>query len=225
MNESSNDKTFLYPELKSGDRIYKIIQEYIFPDLEKIGFKLSKSPLAITRKVGEYEQTIYFSKNKNNYNNEVVAFFPQFQVTSKAYVKWCKDRYGVEPINENIMISSPDYITNWNHDYFFGGYYNFAKDDNVAIVKAIKENIDKIGLPYLDTFCDNQSAINYILESNREFHLAPMLFDFAVMLGDKLQAEKILKWHFDFKNKFTDSLREDTLRDVANRQKALDNWK
>jgi len=91
MNESTSDMKILYPELKSGDRIYKIIQEYIFPDLKKIGFKLTKSPLAITRKVGEYEQTIYFRKNKNNFNNEVVAFFPGFQVTSKGYVKWCKN--------------------------------------------------------------------------------------------------------------------------------------
>jgi len=77
----------------------------------------------------------------------------------------------------------------------------------------------------MNNFSDKQSTINYALEEGRFLHfLAPILFDYAVMLDNKELAKKILKWFLDFKSNNEDFWREDTLRDIANRQKALDNW-
>lgn len=214
----------LHADLKSGDRIHAIIQEYIFPDLEKIGFKLAKSPLTIKRKVGDFVQEIYFQKNKYNSGSDVVSFLPHFNVTSKVYVKWCKDKYGVEPINEYIKGASANYIPNWDKKYFDGGWYDFATHDNLEIVKAFKDNINNKGLPYLNVLSDKQSAIDYIMRQNLFYYTAPMLFDFAFMLNDKALAEKILKWFMDYKNSSDNNWQDFTLRDIANRQEALNNW-
>jgi len=218
------DKKYLFADLKPGDRIYKVIETYIFPDLEKIGFKMSKSTLSLTRKVGDFKQEIYFAKNKWNSGNEVVSFDPQFSVTSTMYVKWHKSKYGTEPVNASILGTRAHYIPNWTNEYFQDWWYDLAKDDNNEIIKILKINIDKNGLPYLNALSDKQSVIDFIIGQNSYYYKAPMLFDFAIMLNDKNQAEKILKWFNDYKNNSESNFHANTLRDVEIRQEVLNNW-
>lgn len=214
----------LFPDLNPGGRIHRIIETYIFPDLEKIGFKMSKSSLTIKRKVGDFEQEIYFAKNKRNQGNELVSFDPHLSVKSKAYVKWHKNKYGTEPMNEYILRTRAHYIPNWNHTYFESWWYDLVEHDNNDIVKALNDNINKNGLPYLNTLSDRQSTINFIMGQNSYYYKAPMLFDFAFMLNDKMQAENILTWFNDYKIAADSNFQTDTLRDVAIRQEVLNNW-
>jgi hypothetical protein len=215
--------TYLFPDLKPGDRIYKIISEYIFPDLEKIGFKISKTPLTMRRKVGDVEQEIYFQKNRNNSGKYVVAFLPHFTVTSKWYVEWCIEKYNAAPLNEYIIGTSAAYIPNWDKKYF-NFWYDLAKHDNLEIANALKNNINKHGLPYLDIFSDKQKTINYILGTGFYHYMAPMLFDFAFMLNDKQQAKKILNWFTEYQNSTNGRFQDFTIRDILDRQDAFNNW-
>jgi hypothetical protein len=217
------DDDFLFSDLKPADRIYKVIETCIYPDLEKIGFKLNKSA-TLSRKVGDFKQEIYFAKNKYNQGNEVVSFDPHFNVTSTTYVKWHKKTYGTEPMNEYVLGSSAHYVPNWSHEYFKDWWYDLAKDKNLDIVNALKNNINKAGLPYLNALADKQGAIDYILEQNSYYYKAPMLFDFAFMLNDKKQAEKILHWFNNYKNSTGTIFQADTLKAVKLRQEVLNNW-
>ena len=222
--EIFNEKKYLFPDLKPGDRIYKVIETYIYPDLEKIGFVMSRSSLSLTRKVGDFKQEIYFAKNKWNNGSEVVSFDPHFSVTSSKYVKWHKNKYGTEPINDYILGTRAHYIPNWTHEYFEDWWYDLAKDDNYEIVKVLRNNIDKNGLPYLNALSDKQAVIDFILGQNSYFYKAPMLFDFAYQLNDRIQAEKILRWFNDYKNSSESNFQTDTLRDIKIRQEILNNW-
>lgn len=220
----SQDGKYLFVDLKPGERIYKVIHEYIYPELEKIGFKMSKSPLIIKRKVDEFEQEIYFQKRSLNHANQIVAFRPHLNVTSKFYSKWYFQKYGVTRMNEYIMGSPADYVPGWDKKYLDNCWYDLAVHHNLEIVELLKMNIITKGLPYLNTFSNKQSAIDFILNSNSFYYTAPMLFDFAFMLGDKKQAEGILKWFTDFSNTSETKWQDSTIRDLSLRNEVLKNW-
>ncbi len=221
-NIFKSDK-YLFPDLKPGERIYKVIETFIYPDLQKIGFKMNKSSLSINRKVGDFKQVIYFAKNKYNSGNEVVSFDPHFSVTSRFYVKWHKKNYGVEPINDSIYGSRAHYLPNWNHEYFNDWWYDLAIDNNKEIVKVLKSNIENNGVPYLNILSDKRSAIDFIM-SKSKYYKAPMLIDFAFMLEDKMLAEKILTWFSEYANSTDNELNERILNDISIRTELINNW-
>ena len=183
---------------------------------------MSKSNLSISRKVGDFKQEIYFAKNKYNNGNEVVSFDPHFSVTSRFYVKWHKDKYGTEPMNDSIHGTRAHYVPNWTHEYFKDWWYDLAIDNNKEIVKVLQSNIENNGLPYLNGLSDRKSAIDFIM-TNEFYYKAPMLIDFAFMLDDNKLAEKILKWFLDYKQKSETEFQEKTLNDISLREKLINN--
>jgi len=221
-NIFKNQET-LFPELKPGERIYKVIEKFIYPDLEEIGFKLIKSSPSMTRKVDDFKQEIWFAKNKWNSGNKVVSFDPHFSVRSSFYVRWHKKKYQIEPVNDLILGTRAHYVPNWNHDYFQQWWYDLAVDNNRGIVKALKLNIEQHGLPYLNTLSDKRSAIKFIMD-NSFYYKAPMIFDFALMLEDKTLAQKIMKWFDDFFQSTEKEFNERTLEDISIRNNLIKNW-
>src|ERR1035437_4262904 len=124
---------YLFTDLKAGDRIDKVIETYIFPDLEKLGFKLSKSkPLKITRSINDFEQEIFFQKCKDN-GTELVAFLPHFSVRCKTYKKWHKNKYGIETRykkEDDLILGYKAHahdIPGWTNDYFGALWYDLTK--------------------------------------------------------------------------------------------------
>ncbi len=222
--DNSKEMTSLFPDLKPGDRIYKVIKTYIFPDLEQMGFKMTKSPLTINRTIGDFEQQISFQKNKWNGGKVVVAFSPSFSVNLTTYEKWHIDRYGTMPLNTTIGFNRAEYIQKWGKKYFNDGWYDLAKIDNTQIVKTLKANILKSGLPYLNALSDLKGAIAYTMGQNSYYYKTPMLFDFALMLNEKRQAEEILNWFNNFKESSGRIFGEDTLREVEIRQQLFNIW-
>ena len=220
MNE---DLFFLFPELKSGERIYKIINTYIFPELENLGFKMSKSNLSIYRKIGEFKQEIYFSKNRYNNGYDEVSFVPQFNITSTQYVKWHKSIYGIEPLNNIILYENANYLNNWNIKYFKDGWYNLATYNNQEIIKYLSQNIDQNGLPFLDMATDKNKIINYVIE-NSIYYKAPMIFDFAFTLNQKDLAIFILDWFNKYKTENKAEFMDETLLNLKKRSELLNNW-
>lgn len=215
------DRKYLFSDLKPGDRIYKVIKTYVFPDLEVIGFKMNKSTLTISRSVGDFIQEIDFQKNKWNKGNEVVSFSPSFSVKLKTYEKWHEHKYGTTPVFA-IGYERAEYIQKWTKKHFEDGWYDLAKIDNNEIVKTLKINIIKRGIPYLNALSSLQGAIDFTIGQNR-YYKAPMLFDLALMLNDKSQAQKILNWFNEFKDNSDKKFREDTLKDIEIRKVTLDN--
>jgi hypothetical protein len=215
------DRKYLFSDLKPGDRIYKVIKTYVFPDLEEIGFKMNKSTLTISRHVGDFIQEIDFQKNKWNKGNEVVSFSVSFSVKLKTYEKWHEHKYGTASVFA-IGHERAKNIQKWTKKHFEDGWYDLAKIDNHEIVKTLKINVIKKGIPYLNVLSSLQGAIDFTIGQNR-YYKAPMLFDLALMLNDKSQAQKILSWFNEFKDNSGKKFREDTLKDIEIRKMILDN--
>lgn len=215
----------LFPELKPNDRIRKIMEENILPDLEKLGFKMEKSSLTISRENKNFRQEIYFSKNKYNSGNDIVKFDILLDVSYPRYKKWHLNQYGFEPLNIGIRGSRVSYIKNWTKDYYNDSWYNLAEDDNLKIVQTIKSNILNAGMNFFNQYADKQKVIDSILDSNMFYSLAPLIFDFAFMLNKKTEAEKILDWFENYKSKEADGFFQDeTIKDIEIRKDLLEKW-
>ncbi len=217
------ERVFLYADLKPGDRIHKIIEEYIYPDLKNKGFKLKKSPLSLIRTLGQLEQTIHFQKNLHNSGNVTAAFDISFHISFKSYKTWHLEKYNKSIINE--AVASVKYgrdIPNWSNDFTSSLWYDLAQTDNVKIIDVLKNNINNYGLKYLDSYSDFQTSINTIKEKNL-FYQTPLIYDFCVFLNDKKQAAEILTW-FD-NAKFSGlSFNPDILESVELRKNNISNW-
>lgn len=216
------EKTFLYSDLKPGDRIYKIIEEYIYPDLKNKGFKLKKSPLSLTRTLGQFGHTIHFQKDKRNSDNFKAAFDISFGVTFTSYKKWHQKRYDKLTINEVFAGESGRYIENWSNDFTSSFWYDLAQTDNIKIINVLKNNINNYGLKYLDSYSDFQTSID-TLKGKNIFYQTPLLYDFCVFLNDKKQASEILTW-FDNAKLSELNFNADTLEKVELRKNDISNW-
>jgi len=214
---------YLFPELKPGERIYKIVESKIYPALERIGFKISKSSPTLKRIIGDFEQEIHFSKSKWNAGSETVRIDPHFSVRFRPYVKWHNDMYGSKPLNDFVVSTRAYYIPNWSKELYNQMWYDFSQHDNTEIVTIINDNIHKHGLPFLNSNSDKQLAIDFIL-NEKSYWRAPMLYDFAYCLNDKEQAKKILTWFQDYQSGTDKQFPNEVLSSIAIRQEALRNW-
>jgi hypothetical protein len=217
------ERVFLYADLKPGDRIHKIIEEYIYPDLKDKGFKLKKSPLSLTRTLGQLEQTIHFQKNIHNSGNEMAAFDVSFHISFKSYKAWHLEKYNKSIMNEAVAwVKYGRDIPNWSNDFTSSLWYDLAQTDNVKIIDVLRNNMSKYGLKYLDSYYDFQTSINTIKEKNL-FYQTPLVYDFCVFLNDKKQASEILTW-FDNARLSGLSFNADILASVELRKKDISNW-
>lgn len=211
-----------YADLSPSERIPEIIKEFIFPELEKIGFKILKSGLLIKREKNGFIQEIWFSKSKWNTGNEICEIEPHFSVTRKNYIKWYKDFYKTD-LNADIVLSnSAYYIEGWDLKTFDGSKYDFAKHDNQILVDLIVNNILDKGLVFLDTLSDNDTLTKYLMNDER-YYKAPMMIDLKFMVNDYENAKKISDWFWDYKNKSDDDFMESTIIEMIKRQEILNN--
>lgn len=219
-----NPKKELFPELTPSERIRKIIEVYIFPDLEKLGFKMHKSTLSMTRKVGEFKQEIHFPKNKRNQGNETVMFDLIFNVSFPKYTKWHLQTYHTEPKNDGVAGARACYIANWKKDLFENSWYDLVQNDNTKIVELVKFNILNSGIDYFESYSTKQKTIRTTLATESHFYRCPLLFDFALMENDKEQAEKIIRWFDDFASKKESDFNKDLVENVKVRKQRLEVW-
>lgn len=217
------ERVFLYADLKPGDRIHKIIDEYIYPDLKDKGFKLKKSQLSLVRTLGRIEHTIHFQKNIHNSGNFKAAFDISFHTSFKSYKTWHLEKYNKSIINEAITWQKAGRdIPNWSNDFTSSFWYDLAQTDNVKIIDVLKNNIINYGLKYLDLYSDFQKCINTIVEKNL-YYQTPLIYDFCVFLNDKKQAEKNLTW-FDNAKLSGLIFNADVVENIELRKKDLSNW-
>lgn len=214
----------LFPELKPGDRIRKVVECYIFPDLEKLGFKMHKSTLSITRKVGDFKQEIHFQKNKYNQGNETVGFSLIFNVSFPKYMKWHLKNYDIEPRNDGIAGTTVWGMKGWSKDFSSSSWYDLAAENNIKMIKAVKHNILNVGLDYFDSYSTKEKAIETTLDSGSHQARCPLLFDLALILNNKDLGETILVWFDNSISKEKIIFSEYTLKNVELRKEKLKEW-
>ena len=214
-------KSQFYPNLSPAERIPKVIKEYIYPTLEKEGFKILKTELSIKREVNNlFVQEIWFSKSKWNVDNEICAFTPHFSVSIKGYNRWHTKQYGEKPLNEILDGRAANYIDGWSKEFFDGNDYDLAKDDHNHIVQIINHNISKSGLPFLDTLADYLSAVDFLIREERYFK-APAMIDICLMNDDLEKAREIFNWFRKYEKTGESEFMEATLHDMQRREKII----
>ena len=194
-----NRKKFKYTDLPPGDRIRKLLEEFVEPELTKLGFKLLKSELTFKRKIGEFTQEIHFSKNRWNFGSSVVSFWTILSVKSKFYVKWHEETYGVKPMNDFIDSWYDSHIKTWNSEFWDGDQYDLTKFDNVQLMTDLKNNIMNIGIPILNTVSDWKSGADYLFEKERWMHAAK-IFDFYIISNEPkkaIETQKVIEKYFN----------------------------
>tara|TARA_B100001245_G_C22745061_1_gene361066 strand:- start:63 stop:734 length:672 start_codon:yes stop_codon:yes gene_type:complete len=206
-----------YPKLGPTERIPKIIEEFIYPPLEKKDFKILKSGLSIKRTIDIFQQEIWFSKSKWNIENEICAFTPHFTVTLKNYKKWHLSEYGEQPMNDVLESHAANYINSWNKELFDNDDYNLAKDDNSRIVQLLNENIANYGLPFLERLSNYESAVEHLMKSER-FYLAPKMIDICIIKEDFQTANDVLSWFRNYERTGKSEFMESTLKDMNQRE-------
>jgi len=209
----------LFPELRPTERILRIIAEYVFPPLEKEGFKLLKSGY-IKREVNQYIQEIRFSRSKWNTGNEICAFTPNFTVIIKNYKKWHEFKYDELPLNDVLYSLTAKYLKDWNRELYEYDSYDFAKDDNYRIIELLNGNISKCGLPFFNKLSNYQTAVQ-LLVASEHYYIAPKMIDICLMNEDYKLANEVVKWFRDYEKTERSEFMESTLAGMSNREKKI----
>jgi len=196
-----------YAELRPGERIRKLIEEFVEPELSLLGFKLLKSELTFKRKIGDFTQEIYFAKNQRNFGNTVVCFWTILSVKSNYYVKWHEKTYGFKPMNEFVESWYDNHIKTWSSDYWNGGQYDLTEFDNIKLMSDLTKNILTIGIPLLDKISDWESAADNLMERQR-FGFISKIFDFYILAEKKEKAIESLKTAENYFNSVDDVPKE-----------------
>lgn len=212
---------FYHPELKPSLRIEKLLLEFIFPEIEPLGFKYLKSEMCFKRTYGEFVNEISFQKNKWNSGNDVCNFKPILSVYSVELPKHLK--ITKESKRSWFLGGSVEYIDGWSANYF-DGYYNLAKYDNFKIAETLKENLIQTGIPYFERIKTYKELVDYYIKNEKRYYMAPSLFDLCEMNNDKEKAESILNWFLNFQKNSGKEFHQDTLDRVENCKLRLKNW-
>lgn len=194
----NNKKKFKYEDLKPGDRIRRLIEEFVAPEISKIGFKLLKSELTFKRKVGDFTQEIYFAKNRRNFGSIVVSFWTILSVKSNFYTKWHEKTYGFKPMNNFVGSSYDSHLNKWNADYWDGYQYDLTKFDTIELMNDLTKNILTVGIPYLNKISDWESAADYFFNEEIWMHAAK-IFDFYIIANQPnkaVETQKIIESYF-----------------------------
>ena len=210
----------LYPNLNPTERIPAVIREYVFPELEHIGFRIMKSGLSIKNEENQFRQEIWFSKSKWNIGNEICSFTPHFAVPISSYNKWHEKQYGEKPLNDVLEAHAANYIDGWQDDLFDGNDYDLAKDDNHRIVELLLENITKSGLRFLAARSNHSTAVDFLVKKEHYF-IAPKMIDICLMHEDIKLANEVLTWFRNYERRGKSDFMESTLSDMNHRENLL----
>jgi len=212
-------KKFKYSDLPPGDRIRKLMEEYVAPELSKIGFKLLKSKLTLKRKIGNFTQEIHISKSDRNFGNTVVCFWAILSVNSNFYVKWHEKTYGIKPINEIIDAWYDNHIETWKSKYRSGTKYDLTQFDNVKLMNDLTKNILNIGVPLLNEVANWESAADYLLK-HQKFGSISKIFDAYILANKKEKAIQSLHIAEEFFKTYED-VPEERLTEIKIRKDYL----
>ncbi|WP_417237131.1 hypothetical protein [Bizionia paragorgiae] len=215
---------FLYSDLKPGDRIRRILTEFILPELEPLGFRLHKSELTFKRDIGDYQHIIYFQKTRMNSGNFVCKFMPHLSIESNGLKKYYK-KNGVK-FSGNPMIHnrSAQYLECWNKELLDYGWYDLVNYDNNKVVESLKNNLLNCGMEFFKHSESEIGIVDYIMSLNSHYPIAPTLYDICKMYNNKNKAKEILNWFRDFQMNTDKTFDDSVLESVTERETELKNW-
>lgn len=162
-----SNKNQLYRDLKPKDRIIKIIEAHIIPEISYLGYSFVKTRMQLERNVGDFKQIVWFRTNAKNSRDEIVEFAIHLKVENEEYSK-IRNIYNYSPnyhyhnnlSNLAFIAETAEYLDEWKNernDY----WYTLHLDDNVKIVNEIIKNIISTTSTYLDENSNFEKSLEY----------------------------------------------------------------
>ena len=179
--------------MKPKDILIEQMNKTITPFLTAHKFTFSESKLEYKRKIDNIIQSISFSLNKWN-NEDNCDFWTMWGVTSKEYEKWFQLQWNSKPTNNSLGGKSDWNIMGWTKDHF--QLTNNANDS--VEVNELLMNIEMAGFPFLEKISTWTGAAEEMLKDGL-FYCKPS--DFYILEGKYEDSLKTLKAGLEkFKN-------------------------
>jgi hypothetical protein len=161
LNRKNNQ---LYADLKPGERIEKLLVEYLEPILETKGFNYLKSQKEFKKKNDFFDFHVSWCGSRLNTGNEIVKFNIFINVFSPKYRKLEFKFYELTNRSVNAIDgSSVYYIKGWDKKYY-DSWYDLTNYDNHKLMDHIRTNIKNIAFTFFDNYTSFETAIKKLNE-------------------------------------------------------------
>ncbi|NVJ62067.1 MAG: DUF4304 domain-containing protein [Gammaproteobacteria bacterium] len=175
-------------------------------DIEDLGFKFYCSQPKFKRIIGEFEQEISFKLNRYNCEDDC-TFYTIWRVYSKTYTKWFIEKFDEKPLGNTIASSLDWNIPNWTKG--IPDHFNLRNTkSDILEIGLLLQNIQKAGIPYLDSVSNWTGASKQYISSRLGFYLAA---DCLMIAGKKEKAKQVL---FEGLEEYQKEGRKDGLMEV-----------
>lgn len=221
----------LYSDMKPGDRIAKLMVEFVFPQLEQKGFKYIKSTREFKKTNEFFDFHIGWYTRKFNHGNTIVEFDMYINLFSPKYRKWEMEFYNLEKNwGSSIDGTRVDYIEGWSKEFYNQGWYDLVKYDNAAVMKKVSENVMTAGFNFFEKYSTFDTAINELkryhvknFETIVDLYIIQDKYEEALDFFDKHNEwfeERLKSVQFEYHAQFVDNRKELYLQ----RKEKLKNW-
>lgn len=221
----------LYSDMKPGDRIAKLMVEFVFPKLEQQGFKYIKSAREFKKTNEFFDYHVSWYTRKFNHGNTIVEFDIHINSFSPKYRKWEKEFYNLEEnCGNSIDGTRVDYIEGWGKEYYNQGWYDLVKYDNATVMKKVSENVMTSGFTFFEKYSTFDSAINELkkhhvknFEKIIDLYIIQNKYEEAIIFFDQHNEwfeERLKNAKSKYHDQFVDNRKESYLK----RKEKLQNW-
>lgn len=174
--------------MKPRDILLDAFEPVLIPYMEGIGFRFAPSRLKFSRTVEGVKQTVHISLSKWNFKGNC-QFWSMWGASSKRYRAWYKEQWGELPDNDALGGCADWNIPGW--DRACCEHFNLrGKMCDELEIRCLIENIESVGLPYLDRISSLEGAANELVAGIWMFDKAA---DFLLMAGNKQRAREALE--------------------------------
>jgi hypothetical protein len=176
--------------MKPKELLNSYIEDYLVDELQKLGFRYSKSVPKFSRTKDDFELTFSFSLSKWN-SEDYCEFWTMWDVSSKKYSKWFKEQWGTKPVNTAIVGDAEWNIPGWTRD---GNHFRLTNDSKFdeAEFNEFIDNVINIGIPYYAKISDWNIAAEYVATRERTVFYDKVC-DFYLISGQIEKAKEILE--------------------------------
>lgn len=214
-----SNKNQLFRDLKPRDRIVKIIETYILPEISYLGYSFVKTKMQLERNVGSFKQIVWFRTTRKNYKDEVVEFAIHLKVENEEYSR-IRKTYDYSPDyyyhndNSNLafIAETVDNLSEWENqrDEY---WYSLHLNDNIEVVNEIIKNIVSTTSTYLDENSDFEKSLAFrVNKFHRLDYMALLYIPDILILSKKLNRINIQKMILEKYNTWTQT--EEAKKDI-----------
>lgn len=184
-------KVMLHEELPSRQRIVRILQDHIVPDMEARGFTFNVKEVLFKRDRGDQRDVIHNHTHRRNSSPGWVRFQPFWMVESRSYARWLQEHMGKDKDWGGTVIHGRlEDLSLHDERMMDVDWFDLARTDNKKLIEHYHQVLMQELVPLMDSAQDLQNALAY--ERTRGHHDSPRYITVACMLGDMAEARAAL---------------------------------